>query len=270
VDDTRFWVVSARVSGSAVSGLGTLLSGAYVGMDVGKSDQPARRLSWRWTRRRSSTSTFPGRLFLLQAPTLGSIDVGTPVYFRRIEAARSPVSASTIQGKHIDMQIFIKAPYDRFVTADSRFWNASGVDVKLGAEGVQVNTESLTSIVAGGLAFLTPEDSFDASRRRRTRISRFPNPQRSAQAAHTRCSTISCASPSRCAACRWGRRWSSAASRWAKSPPSAPIPERQHRPGPAGRGGHLPRPHAAPPRGRPADPSARMTGTMISAHSSTA
>jgi paraquat-inducible protein B len=57
----------------------------------------------------------------------------------------------------VDLRIFVKAPYDSFVTTDTRFWNASGVDVKLGADGVQVNTESLTSIVAGGLSFLTPE-----------------------------------------------------------------------------------------------------------------
>lgn len=161
VQDTRFWVVSARVSGSAVSGLGTLLSGAYVGMDAGKSDQPARAFV-ALDDAPVITLDIPGRAYRLHAKSLGSIGVGTPIYFRRIEAGQVTGFQLDEQGKHIDVRIFIKAPYDRFVTTDSRFWNASGVDVKLGAEGVQLNTESLTSIVAGGLAFQTPEDSFDA------------------------------------------------------------------------------------------------------------
>jgi len=161
VQDTRFWVVSARVSGSAVSGLGTLLSGAYVGMDAGKSDQPARAFV-ALDEAPVITLDIPGRAYRLHADSLGSIGVGTPIYFRRIEAGQVTGFELDEQGKHIDIQIFIKAPYDRFVTTDSRFWNASGVDVKLGAEGVQLNTESLTSILAGGLAFQTPDDSFDA------------------------------------------------------------------------------------------------------------
>ena len=160
VQDTRFWVVSARVSGSAVSGLGTLLSGAYVGMDAGKSDQPARAFV-ALDEAPVITLDIPGRAYRLHAESLGSIGVGTPIYFRRIEAGQVTGFELDEQGKHIDIRIFIKAPYDRFVTTDSRFWNASGIDVKLGAEGVQLNTESLTSILAGGLAFQTPEDSFD-------------------------------------------------------------------------------------------------------------
>jgi hypothetical protein len=142
--------------------------------------------------------------------------VGTPIYFRRIEAGQVTGFALDEQGKHIDIQIFIKAPYDRFVTTDSRFWNASGVDVKLGAEGVQLNTESLTSILAGGLAFQTPDDS-DANRRRRTTISRCSQPAAKRSSSPTlTCRPISCASPSRCADCRSARRSTSAASRSAR------------------------------------------------------
>ena len=156
VDDTRFWVVSARVSGSSVSGLDTLLSGAYIGMDVGKSSE-ARRHFTGLDEAPVVSFDVPGRYFSLEAPTLGSLDVGTPVYYRRIPVGQVTGFRLDKTGKHVDLRIFVKAPYDSFVTTDTRFWNASGVDVKLGADGVQVNTESLTSIVAGGLSFLTPE-----------------------------------------------------------------------------------------------------------------
>lgn len=160
VDDTRFWMVSARVSGSAVSGLGTLLSGTYVGLDAGKSAE-ARREFTALDDAPVVSFDVPGRYFTLHAETLGSIGIGTPVYFRRMQAGQVTGYRLGEHGKRIEVRVFIKAPYDRFVTDDTRFWNAGGVDVKVGADGVQVNTESLTAILAGGLAFLTPADSPD-------------------------------------------------------------------------------------------------------------
>ncbi|MCR6664822.1 MAG: MlaD family protein [Methyloversatilis sp.] len=155
VEDTRFWVVSAKVSGSAVSGLDTLLSGTYVGMDAGKSGA-ARRDFVGLEDAPVVSLGVPGRSFALHADTLGSIDVGTPVYFRRIQAGQVTAFKLDDAGQHLDIQVFIKSPYDRFVTIDTRFWNASGIDLKLGAEGLQLNTESATAILAGGLAFETP------------------------------------------------------------------------------------------------------------------
>jgi len=174
VDDTRFWVVSAKVSGSAVSGLDTLLSGAYVGMDAGKSAERREHFSGLDT---APVITFdvPGRYFLLQAETLGSLGIGTPVYFRRIQAGQVTGFKLDENGRQLDIQVFIKAPYDRFVTTNSRFWNASGVDVKLSADGVQVNTESLATILAGGLAFQTPEGTNDEPAPKDHRFRVFPN-----------------------------------------------------------------------------------------------
>jgi paraquat-inducible protein B len=174
VDDTRFWVVSAKVSGSAVSGLDTLLSGAYVGMDVGKSAERREHFTGLDT---APVITFdvPGRYFLLQAETLGSLGIGTPVYFRRIQAGQVTGFKLDENGRQLDIQVFIKAPYDRFVTTNSRFWNASGVDVKLSADGVQVNTESLATILAGGLAFQTPEGTNDEPAPKDHRFRVFPN-----------------------------------------------------------------------------------------------
>ena len=169
VDDTRFWVVSARVSGSSVSGLNTLFSGAYVGLDAGKSDE-VRRAFDALDAPPVVSFDVPGTAFVLDAPSLNSITVGTPVYYRRIEAGQVTGYALADNGRRLEIRIFVKAPYDRFVTADSRFWNASGVDVKLGADGVQVNTESLTSILAGGLAFLTPESASDEPAPKDTRF----------------------------------------------------------------------------------------------------
>ncbi len=156
VEDTRFWVVRPRVSGSAVSGLDTLLSGAYVGMEAGKAGG-ARRDFVALEDAPVVSLDVPGRSFALHADTLGSIDIGTPLYFRRVPVGQVTAFRMDGKGRHLDIQVFVKAPYDRYVSADTRFWNASGVDLKLGADGVQLNTESLSSILAGGLAFETPD-----------------------------------------------------------------------------------------------------------------
>ena len=125
VDDTRFWMVSARVSGSAVSGLGTLLSGTYVGLDAGKSAE-ARREFTALDDAPVVSFDVPGRYFTLHAETLGSIGIGTPVYFRRMQAGQVTGYRLGEHGKRIEVRVFIKAPYDRFVTDDTRFWNAGG------------------------------------------------------------------------------------------------------------------------------------------------
>ncbi|WP_018412145.1 PqiB family protein [Methyloversatilis thermotolerans] len=156
VEDTRFWVVRPRVTGSAVSGLDTLLSGSYVGMDAGKSSTSKRDFLGLDDAPVISLGV-PGRRFSLHSETLGSLDVGTPVYFRRVPVGQVTGFRLDEQGRHLDIQVFVKAPYDRYVTVDTRFWHASGVDVKLAADGLQLNTESLASIVTGGLAFETPE-----------------------------------------------------------------------------------------------------------------
>ncbi|MBN8440518.1 MAG: MCE family protein [Thauera sp.] len=157
VQDTRFWVVSARVSGGTVSGLGTLLSGAHIDMDVGQSSEP-RRDFVALEQPPVVTMDVPGRAFVLHAATLGSLSVGTPVYFRRVEAGQVTGFRLDESGRRLDIQIFVKAPYDRFVSPATRFWDISGVDLKLSADGLQVTAESLTAVMSGGLAFLTPED----------------------------------------------------------------------------------------------------------------
>lgn len=158
VEDTRFWVVRPRISGGGISGISTLLSGAYIGMDDGNS-----------TAARGSfvglevppilTAGLPGREYLLRANDLGSITFGTPVYFRRLEVGEVIAYELDEDGSGFNVRVFVHAPYDRFVRQNTRFWQASGIDVAVSASGVQVNTESLSALLLGGLAFGTPPDA---------------------------------------------------------------------------------------------------------------
>ena len=154
VEDTRFWVVRPRIAGGMVSGLGTLFSGSYIGVDPGNSV----------TKRREYvglevapiiTGDVPGRQFILRAETLGSLQVGSPIFFRQ-EAVGSVVAHELNEdGQGVTFKIFVNAPFDQYVHDTTRFWNASGVDVSLDATGIKVDTQSLASILIGGVAFET-------------------------------------------------------------------------------------------------------------------
>jgi paraquat-inducible protein B len=154
-DNTRFWVVRPRVSASGVSGLGTLFSGAYIGMDPGKKGKPARSFKGLEIPPLVTTAT-PGREFVLRANALGSLDIGSPVYYRQIQVGRVIGYELDKEAQSLSIKVFINAPYDALVYKNTRFWNASGFDLKLDAGGLKINTESLVSIMMGGIAFETP------------------------------------------------------------------------------------------------------------------
>ena len=156
--DTRFWVVRPRVSGGRISGLGTLLSGAYIGLDIGKSEETSREFVGLEVAP-SLTSDLPGRQFVLQAEDIGSLDIGSPVYYRRMQAGEVVAHELDRSGGNIAIKVFIHAPYDRFVSPRTRFWNASGVDLSLDANGVRLQSQSLLSVILGGIAFETPGGS---------------------------------------------------------------------------------------------------------------
>lgn len=157
VEDARFWVVKPRVGTSGISGLGTLLSGAYIGADAGKSTA-GRKDFLGLDEPPVVTADVPGHKFTLLADDLGSLDIGSQVFYRRIPVGQVIGYKLDEQGRGIRLRVFIRAPYDRFVSINSRFWHASGIDIQLGAGGFKVNTQSLATVVSGGIAFQAPDD----------------------------------------------------------------------------------------------------------------
>jgi paraquat-inducible protein B len=156
VEDTRFWVVRPRIDTAGVSGIETLFSGAYIGVDAGESTKQKRHFTG------LENPPFvlrgePGRGFVLRTEDLGSLDVGSPIYYRRNRVGR-------VVGYNLDplidelsVQIFVEAPYDKLVNSQTRFYNASGVEVTLNSSGLKVDTQTLASMVSGGVSFERPE-----------------------------------------------------------------------------------------------------------------
>ncbi|HZE43185.1 MAG TPA: MlaD family protein [Steroidobacteraceae bacterium] len=154
VDDTRFWVVRPRVSGAGVSGLATLVSGAYISVDVGHS-AVSRDHFVGVEIPPIVTADLPGREFILHADDLGSLDIGSAVFYRHITAGQVVGYALDPGGTGVTIKVFINPPFDAYVTGATRFWQASGIDMSVNADGVKLRTESIASILEGGVAFGT-------------------------------------------------------------------------------------------------------------------
>jgi paraquat-inducible protein B len=155
VEDAKFWVVEPRVSLSGVSGLNTLLSGQYIGFQKGTSLKRARDFTV--LEEAPIVTDQPGLRLRLTASSLGSIGVGAPIYYRSLSVGEVESYKLSADGKSIEATIFVNAPYDKYVTSATRFWNASGIDVTAGANGIQIRTESIVSVLVGGIGFDVPD-----------------------------------------------------------------------------------------------------------------
>ena len=155
-DKTRFWVVRARITAGSVSGLETLLGGAYIGLDPVEGGKATRKFTGLETAPVVTTDQ-PGQHLNLKASRRGSLDVGAPVYFRQIKVGEVVSYELAEDGESVDFKIFINEPHHLKVTENTRFWNASGVNVSLTAEGIDVAMESMVSLLVGGIAFEVPE-----------------------------------------------------------------------------------------------------------------
>ncbi|MDI2590248.1 MlaD family protein [Pseudomonas sp. N3-W] len=157
-EDSQFWVVRPRIGAGGVSGIDTLLSGDYIGADIGQANNRAKNFKG-LENPPAITYGEPGKRFTLHTPDLGSLDIGSPVYYRKIPVGQVVGYALDKDGKGVNIDLFIHSPNDAYVTENTRFWNASGIDVSVGANGFALKTESLSSMLVGGIAFRAPDYS---------------------------------------------------------------------------------------------------------------
>ncbi|MBV9345040.1 MAG: MCE family protein [Gammaproteobacteria bacterium] len=155
VEGTKFWVVAPHIGLTGVSGISTLLSGNYIGVQPGHSARAAREFVGLDEQPRITDEA--GRRFRLTSATLGSLDVGSPVYYRSLRVGQIESHHLANDGQSFDIGVFIAEPYVRLIRAQTRFWNAGGIDVSIGENGVDIRTASLLALLAGGVSFDTPD-----------------------------------------------------------------------------------------------------------------
>ena len=154
--DSRFWVVSPRVSLAGVSGLQTLLSGSYIDMAPGISEQTTRYFVALNAPPVTPIGT-PGIRLFLNSEKSFTAQVGDQVIYRGLAVGRIETVNYDLEKRVARYSAFIEAPFDRLITSNTRFWNSSGIELELGADGVGVTTPNLESLIAGGITFDDPE-----------------------------------------------------------------------------------------------------------------
>lgn len=174
-DKTIFWVVKPQLFAGNITGLETILSGSYIGMRpsvepgksqrdfVGQTDPPILQASAK------------GTIYRLDTHRLGSISLGAPIFFRDIEVGTVLGWDLHDLATRVSIHAFVRAPFDRYVREDSKFWNASGLSVTLGAKGIDVQMESLRALLLGGIAFDTSHDTNQPIAKAEQRFSLYAN-----------------------------------------------------------------------------------------------
>jgi paraquat-inducible protein B len=158
-DQTVFWVVRPRLFAGSLSGLSTLLSGSYIGMmPSAKPGRPQRHFTGSEDPP-ILAENIPGRTFVLQATRLGSISLGSPVFFHDLDVGEVLGWEVGHMAERVTMRVFVRAPYDKYVTTNTRFWNASGASLQLGSSGIQLQVASLRALLLGGVAFAAPAEN---------------------------------------------------------------------------------------------------------------
>jgi paraquat-inducible protein B len=155
-DKAQFWIVKPRFFAGAVTGLETLVSGSYIALQpLGPGGTPERSFVGLETPP-VLTSDVPGHTFLLKAPRLGNITLGSPIFFRGLDVGEVLGWDIADMADSVTIHAFVRAPFDQYVHDSTRFWNASGATVQLSAIGLEVKLESLRALLLGGIAFETP------------------------------------------------------------------------------------------------------------------
>lgn len=159
----RFWVVRPRLTAGNISGLDTLLSGSYIELDPGTPNGATQTQFEGLEEPPAVRSDEPGTSYTLEADRIGSISSGSPVFYHDIEVGEvlGYDVHPTRPAHEIEVHVFVRAPFDGFVHQGTHFWNASGLDVQLSAQGVQLRVESLQALLSGGIAFDTPANARD-------------------------------------------------------------------------------------------------------------
>ncbi len=169
--DTRIWVVRPRIGLGEVSGLDTLMSGIYIGMDPDPQGGGDQRTFNALEQPPVISIDAPGSFFRLRAQQIGSVDIKTPVYYRRIPVGEVSDYRLDVESQQVEIRVFVHSPYDRLVYRNTRFWHASGLEAKLSADGLSLRVESAEALLTGGISLGLP--SYESPQERAEPNARF-------------------------------------------------------------------------------------------------
>lgn len=161
-DHARFWVVKPRITSGSISGLETLVSGAFIAIDLGDPGGRPKRDFVGLEQPPGIRSDEPGHTYKMEAASIGALSQGSPIFYRDIPAGE--ILGYDFGDGHgpVTLTAFVRAPFDKFVHPQTHFWNASGLNMNLGAQGLHVEVESLQALISGAVAFESPQETWNA------------------------------------------------------------------------------------------------------------
>ncbi|HPY39497.1 MAG TPA: MlaD family protein [Thiolinea sp.] len=159
----QFWVVRPRIRGAEISGITTLFSGTYIGMlpqrAEGELKDNETSICYQALEEPPATKpNRPGREFKLMTDSMGSLDIGTPIFYKQLQVGEIINYRLSADSGQVELDVFVDEPYYRLINKNTRFWDVSGIDVRVDSVGAEVRMESLTSLLIGGIAFETPPE----------------------------------------------------------------------------------------------------------------
>ncbi len=156
-DDTRFWVVRPRLGAGGISGLNTLLSGAYIELEPGSGPPSSRRDFVGLDDVPVTAVGTPGLGLVLVSDRAGAVSPGQPVLYHGYRVGRVETTMFDPDTGRVRHGVFIEEPFDKLVDRSTQFWDAGGIVVRTGAGGLLVDVESLQALLIGGVAFGVPD-----------------------------------------------------------------------------------------------------------------
>ncbi|MCG6200442.1 MlaD family protein [Psychromonas antarctica] len=152
---TTFWLVSPKASLTSISGLDTLFSGSYINLQPGGGDRATL-----FNALAEQPISIPDNALLinLRSATADSISVGTPLFFKKIQVGEVAQVRLGNKGRYVNIKVFIEKKYSHLIKDNSKFWNISGLNANISLQGIDFKLDSLSSLIAGGITFSSPQD----------------------------------------------------------------------------------------------------------------
>ncbi|HWV08396.1 MAG TPA: MlaD family protein, partial [Pseudomonas sp.] len=173
VEGTQFWVVKPSISLAGITGLEALVKGNYIAIRPGEKGAVATREFEARSKAPPLNLDAPGLHLVLFSDTRGSLEVGSPVLYRQVKVGSVQSFQLSRDDQQVVLGVHIEPDYAHLVNRTTRFWNASGVTLKGGLSGVEVKSESLQTLLAGGITFETPDLQATSSGKRVQRFTLY-------------------------------------------------------------------------------------------------
>ncbi|WP_160061303.1 PqiB family protein [Psychromonas sp. L1A2] len=155
-EKSKFWLVSPKASLTSITGLDTLFSGSYINLLPGEGEEATDFVA---TREQPITIPDNALLINLKSDNAASINIGTPIFYKKIQVGEIARVRLDKTGQFVNIQAFIESKYSHLVKQKSKFWNISGLNANISRAGIDFKLDSLTTLIAGGVTFSSPESS---------------------------------------------------------------------------------------------------------------